>query len=530
LEVSFLKNILSSLASSIERHQAQAHLKTLFDDRNRIIESIDDGFFVIDRDYTVSMWNKEAARILSYQHDEIIGKKLTQFIDKEVFYNFYRWFDDAFAKKVTTHFEEQSATTGRWYDVSVYPEGERLSVFFRDISSQKKLEQALRSSNERFEKVTQATQDAIWDWDLPSKSILWGTGYYTMFGYGVDGPQAFDLWKERIHPDDIQRVTNSLEQALYGLGDPGAEKWQCEFRFRRADGSYAHVIDMGLVLRNEAGDATRMVGAMNDISHRKEYEASLQALNEQLEMNVEELAKSNHELEQFAYIASHDLQEPLRMVSSFLEQLRKKYDNELDDRAQTYIHYAVDGAARMRQIILDLLDFSRVGKFTDPPTPVSLAQVVGEATLLLGEQVKESQARIRHEGLPVVQGHKSALVQIMQNLLGNAIKYARKETPPQIEVRAAEEKDQWAISVSDNGIGIDPAYTEKVFLLFQKLHRREEYPGTGMGLAIVKKNVELMGGKVWVESNLGQGATFIFTLPKNIKKSIHKKGKHETSA
>jgi light-regulated signal transduction histidine kinase (bacteriophytochrome) len=254
-----------------------------------------------------------------------------------------------------------------------------------------------------------------------------------------------------------------------------------------------------------------------DITDRKLWETQLKELNKNLQKNAKELAISNAELEQFAYVASHDLQEPLRMVTSFLTQLEKKYSDVVDDKGRQYIYFAVDGAKRMRQIILDLLDFSRVGRTENDLEEIDLNKVVNEICGLYHRQIEELEGTVEYHDLPRLTSYKTPIRQIFQNLIGNSLKYHSRDRVPRIEITSNETDSMIEIAVKDNGIGIAEEYFEKIFIIFQRLHNREEYSGTGMGLAIAKKIIENMGGKIWVESKEGEGTTFYFTLQKNMK-------------
>lgn len=254
-----------------------------------------------------------------------------------------------------------------------------------------------------------------------------------------------------------------------------------------------------------------------DITDRKLWETQLKELNKNLEKHAKELAISNAELEQFAYVASHDLQEPLRMVTSFLTQLEKKYSDVVDDKGRQYIYFAVDGAKRMRQIILDLLDFSRVGRTENDLEEIDLNKVVNEVCGLYHRQIEELGGAVEFQNLPKLTSYKTPIRQVFQNLIGNSLKYHSADRATRIEITSNETDSMVEIAVKDNGIGIAEEYFEKIFIIFQRLHNREEYSGTGMGLAIAKKIVENMGGKIWVESKEGEGTTFHFTLQKNIK-------------
>ncbi len=244
--------------------------------------------------------------------------------------------------------------------------------------------------------------------------------------------------------------------------------------------------------------------------------AELEELSAKLEERVQErtakLWRSNKELEQFAYIASHDLQEPLRMVASFGELLALRYQGKLDDKADRYIHFMVEGACRMQALINDLLAYSRVSSKAKPLEPVDGNKVLESALENKKITLGESHADIVSDRLPVVFADRLQLVQVFQNLVGNAIKFHGEE-PPKVRVSAERDGDRWIITVADNGIGIEETYTERIFQIFQRLHQRGEYEGTGIGLAIVKKIVEREGGRIWVESEPGAGARFRFTLP-----------------
>jgi light-regulated signal transduction histidine kinase (bacteriophytochrome) len=258
-----------------------------------------------------------------------------------------------------------------------------------------------------------------------------------------------------------------------------------------------------------------VVGAIQDITDQKMYESSLKSLNEMLEARARELANSNAELEQFAYVASHDLQEPLRMITSFLTQLELKYGEQLDERARKYIHFAVDGARRMRQIILDLLEFSRVGRIEEEPEIIDLNQLVAEVCTLQSKRLREKNAEVNFSDLPEIQGYRTPLIQVFQNLISNAVKYSKESIAPVVNITSRESAAYWEFSVQDNGIGMEADHFDKIFVIFQRLHTKDKFSGSGIGLAIVKKIIENLGGKIWVESELGNGTTFFFTLKKS---------------
>jgi light-regulated signal transduction histidine kinase (bacteriophytochrome) len=237
----------------------------------------------------------------------------------------------------------------------------------------------------------------------------------------------------------------------------------------------------------------------------------LDAEKSKVEAANRELARSNAELEQFAYVASHDLQEPLRMVSSYTQLLEHRYGDVLDDKARKYIFYAVDGARRMQGLINDLLAYSRLGTRGEPLQATDSHAALGEAIHTLSPALAESDALVTNGDLPLVLADRSQLVQLFQNLLGNAVKFHGRESP-RVHVSAEARGDEWVFCVRDNGIGIEAQHFERIFVIFQRLHTREEFPGTGIGLALCKRVVERHGGRIWVESEPGKGSSFYFSL------------------
>jgi PAS domain S-box-containing protein len=322
------------------------------------------------------------------------------------------------------------------------------------------------------------------------------------FGYHRDellGQQVKNIipegFAERLVADDLRSAADALAQQI-GTG--------IELTARRKDGSAFPIEIMLSPLESPTG--ILVTAAIRDITERKKSE-------DRLAKTIEELRSSNDDLQQFAYVASHDLQEPLRMVASYTQLLAKRYKGRLDSDADDFIAYAVDGSNRMRGLIQDLLAYSRAGTNGKPLRKVSTEKALNEALTNLRATIQESGAAVTHDALPAITTDETQLMQVFQNLIGNAIKYRSAEVP-HVHVSAVKNGGKgWIFSVRDNGLGIAPEYFERIFVLFQRLHGREEFKGTGIGLTICKKIVERLGGRIWVESQPHQGSTFSFALP-----------------
>ncbi|MDM8549062.1 ATP-binding protein [Desulfobacterales bacterium HSG2] len=287
-----------------------------------------------------------------------------------------------------------------------------------------------------------------------------------------------------------------------------------ELKLVRKDGTRFDAYLKSVAVEDTEGNITRARTVITDISDRKQAEEALRE-------RTEELERSNRDLEQFAYVVSHDLTEPLRTVSSYVQLLERRYKGKLDADADDFIGFAVDGATRMHALIRDILAFSRVGTRGKPFEPVEAEHIFTEAMANLRVAVTESRAVVTHDALPSVFGDASQLTRVFQNLISNAMKF-RGEEPPRIHITAERKGRKWLFSFRDNGIGIDPEHSDRIFVIFRRLHTRDKYPGTGIGLAICKKIVERHGGRLWVESREGAGSVFCFTLPVQENKGVPK--------
>lgn len=515
-ETSFLFNVTINLTTKIQRSNSKKALENSLQERNNILESIGDAFFTVDNNWIITYWNKESERVTGYNRNHVIGENFWEACSKLIGKKYQEKYYQNMKKDKNFSFQDYFDNLNAWLDINIYPSESGLSVYFKDITKTKKFEEELIASNERFEKSTSATNDAIWDWNMEINLIYRGRGFRKLFGHEIPKKtynlNVLRLIESTIHTEDAPRVIESLKKAIT---NPENKNWEAEYRYKRADGTFAYVVNRGVIIRNKFGDAIRIVGAIQDITERKRQEESLKLLNRKLEAQTKELINSNEELEQFANIASHDLQEPLRMITSFLTQLEKKYNNKLDEKGKQYIHFAVDGALRMRNIILDILEYSKIGKNADiEMESIDIRAIIHDIWKINNKTVEETRASIHCSEMPVINSFKTPVMQIFHNLIGNALKYKTPHTKPVIKIMAQDQSNYWLFSIQDNGIGIQKEFQQKIFEIFQRLHTKNEFSGTGIGLAIVKKQIENLGGKIWVESEYGTGSTFYFTLPK----------------
>lgn len=375
----------------------------------------------------------------------------------------------------------------------------------REAATRRRAESAARESEERFRLLLDSTGEGIYGVDRDGRCIFANQACLRMLGYdSLDellGQPIHDL----VHPHSPSEGQPFAGTCRIQLAHERGEELHLddEILWRR-DGSCFPAEYTSQPIRRD-GEVMGSVVSFLDISERTQA-------REQLERHAGELARSNEELEQFAYVASHDLQEPLRMVGSFAQLLAKRYQGRLDDEADEFIGYLVDGAKRMQQLINDLLEYSRVGTHGGALTAVNADACLDAALDNLQLAIEESDAVISREPLPVVHAEESQIVQLFQNLIGNAIKF-RGDEAPRIHVRAKKQDCDWRFEIRDNGIGIDPAFQDRIFQIFQRLHGKSEYPGTGIGLALCKRIVARHGGCIWLDSQPGRGTTFYFTLP-----------------
>jgi PAS domain S-box-containing protein len=370
-----------------------------------------------------------------------------------------------------------------------------------DITERRRAEAALRESEERFRHTFELAGSGIAHVGMDGRLLRVNPRLGEILGYAPAELVGLSV-KDVSHPED-RDITNAERDRMHAGLIPsfGVQK-----RYRHRDGRDVWVDLTVTMVRDADGRGQYDIAIFDDITERKQAEYALHHAHE-------ELKRSNAELAQFAYVASHDLQEPLRMVSSYTQLLARRYGDRLDADAQEFMAYVVDGAARMKQLIEDLLAYSRIGTRAREFRQVAVDVPLRRAINNLRAAIEEASATVSYDALPVLVADDMQLAQLFQNLIGNALKF-RSASVPRIHVCAAESDSEWIFAVRDNGIGIEPQYFERIFMVFQRLHGKEAFPGTGIGLAICKKVVERHDGRIWVESKPGEGATFHFTLAK----------------
>jgi PAS domain S-box-containing protein len=379
-----------------------------------------------------------------------------------------------------------------------------------DVTERKMTEDKLSASEIRYRSLFEAAKDGILILNAETGVVVDVNPFLIkLLGFSHEDFIGKNIWELGFFKDIAANQANLLE-----LQQEEYIRYE-DLPLETSDGRKFHVEFTSNVYHT---NHNRVIQCnIRDISERK-------LAQEQLLKTLEELKRSNTELEQFAYIASHDLQEPLRAVAGMVQLLQKRYQGQLDERADEYTNLAIDGATRMQTLITDLLTYSRVERRNNPMQPIDANKSLASALRNLQTAIAENSATVTSDTLPTLEADASQLTQLFQNLIGNAIKF-HGEHPTLVHVGIEKMEDVWHFSVRDNGIGIDPQYFERIFLIFQRLHTRREYSGTGIGLAICRKIVERHGGRIWIDSQPGQGTTFHFTIP--VKTSLQEPIKHE---
>ncbi len=495
-----------------QRKLALENLEKSVSDKNAILESIGDAFFTLNKNWEITYWNKKAESFTGYHYKDVLGMYFWDLYKQDVDTKFHKQFVKAMESEQNVFFEDYNLNRKKWFDFRLYGSKNGISAYISDITIKKKTNILLKEANQLFEKVTQATNDAIWEWDINLNKVRRSKQFVDKFGEDLNPffckPNS---WKFMLSPEKYTNLQNKVKEVLK---DKGQNKWELEYTISNAEKHVTNILERGIIERDNTGKPIKLVGAITDITNQKKLEKDLLKLNSELQLYSKKLEKSNKELEQFAFVTSHDLQEPLRMISSFLDLFQKKYGDQLDSKGKKYIFYATDAAKRMKTIIVDLLKYSRVTNVDGPKEDVDLNKIIQDFKTLRAKRIEDTAASIVSDNLPVVHGYTALLTQIFHALLDNALKYAKQDFPPLIDVLVEDKDTEWLFTIKDNGIGIAPEFHEKIFLLFQRLHNKDSYSGTGIGLTYVKRSVEFLGGKIWLESEENEGTSFYFTLKK----------------
>jgi len=494
------------------RKAADAHLVQMEARYRGLLEAAPDAMVVVNQAGEIIIVNVQAEKRFGFHRHELLGEKMTRIIPggfaERLIADGARTAADALAQQIGAGIE----LTGRRKDGSEFPieimlspldgaEGILVTAAIRDISVRKAADAHLVRMEARYRELLEAAPDAMVVINQAGLIVLMNLQAEKQFGYKREEAIGKDVtsiipvgFAERLVADGMRSAQESVEQQI-GSG--------IELIARRRDGSEFPIEIMLSPLGGEQG--ILVTAAIRDITKRKNADAYLLR-------KVEELNRSNEELGQFAYIASHDLQEPLRMVASYTELLARRYKGKLDSDADEFMAYAVDGAHRMQQLIKDLLTYSRVATNERRLRETSSQDALTHALHNLRAAIADANAHITSDPMPTVFADATQLVQVFQNLISNAIKY-QSHGAPRVHISAAQTgTGGWIISIQDNGLGIEKQYFEKIFGMFQRLHQRDEFSGTGIGLAVCKKIIEQHGGRIWVTSEPGEGSLFQFTL------------------
>jgi PAS domain S-box-containing protein len=500
-----------------ERKQAEETLRRLAE----IVESSHDAIIATTPSGEITSWNPGARDLYGHRADEAMGRPLDLLLPPAHADADENLLSQALAGRRLEDFEtEHRRKDGSLVPVSVTVSPMRdsrraivgASVIVRDRTERKRAEEAMREVQEAFRRAFE---------DAPIGMALFGVeaddrgrllqvnnSMCQITGYASRELTSMRL-EEITHPADAD-VERPLADGLLSGQIPN---YQLEKRYLCGDGRTVWVMHNASIAHDSSGRLLYGIAQVQDITRRKETEDRLAAVASELERRASELERSNSDLQEFAYVASHDLSEPLRMVSSYVQLLARRYQGQLDSDADDFIGYAVDGVNRMQRLIDDLLAYSRAGTSEYRFGPVDVGELVRDTLVGMQATVTDSGATVEVGDLPEVWGDEGQLRQLFQNLIGNGIKFRRPEEPPRVEVTAERHGRTWRFRVSDNGIGIDPRHAERIFSVFKRLHGRDEYPGSGIGLSICKRIVERHHGRIAVEASPSGGSTFAFTIP-----------------
>jgi PAS domain S-box-containing protein len=496
--------------SSQELIQANSEVRAIF-------QAIPDLLFRLDSEGRILNYKAGATADLLIDPKELLGKRIQDVPLKQVSEKFREAIQQVQESKTIISVEYSLSLQDQpiFFEARLVPLPEdQIVVIIRNITKRKQAEEALKQAAKRFNLVTLATQDAIFDWDIVTHTIWRNENYQRIFGAAERCIDTDDWWNNRIHPEDRELVNNVQSLALKG----DANIISMEYRLRRLDGSYAFVVDRSHIVRDNKGQAIRMIGALNDITERKQAEEKIHKLNEELELRVIErtvqLEAANKELEAFAYSASHDLRTPLRAIDGYTNILLEDYTQFLDEEGKRICDIISNETKRMSRLIDDLLSFSHISHTEMQISSINMEVLPYSVFYELTTPEDRERIEFRVASLPPANGDPTLIREVWMSLISNAVKFSSKRERAVIEVGFQQTGQKTIYFVRDNGAGFDMQYSNKLFGVFQRLHGEKEFEGSGVGLAIVQRLIHRHGGEIWAESQVDKGATFFFTLGK----------------
>lgn len=508
-----IRNIINRINSS--RKFTEISLRESEKKYRLIFETANEGIWITDSNRNTIMVNQRLSELLGYSINEIVGKRSSDFLFPG---------QDAIRKEALEALNSGQKTSREfklrrkdgsvlWIISNSSPviddKGKLVKTvsLLTDITLRKKAEIKLKEAQEKLNFALESGNIGVWEWNLITNEISWDERMERMFGLEPGSfEKTFKAFSDLVNEEDIGHLEKSIHETLNN-----GTSYADIYRTRPIKGKQKYITSRAVINKDKDNNPVSLIGVCFDVTWlREETEHTIVQLNE-------ELLRSNKELENFAYIASHDLQEPLRMVSCFTQLLSQQYSDKLDEKAGEYIYFAVEGANRMYELLNGLLAYSRIHTKGKNFSQVNLSHVVENVTKNLSLKIKESKSTIETGNLPVVYADETQMIQLFQNLISNAIKFSTDK--PGITISSFLDGDQYCFAIRDNGLGIESQYFEKIFNIFQRLQPREKYEGTGIGLAICKRIVERHGGKIWLESQPGHGSTFYFTIPVKLSSS-----------
>jgi PAS domain S-box-containing protein len=476
------------------------------------------GIVTMDKKFCYTSWNEATEKLTGIKKEDAIGKTIFE-LYPEIKGSDLEKLLERVLEGEKVHISERPMFGGGFYEGHLVPlldeKGEITGILnmINDISKLKVSEEKLRERERFIQKVSDVVPSLICVYNINTGEYLFiNKAIQNFLGYSLQEALAggMEFFLSITHPDDLIKIMAENQDALNAANTQpdfnDSQPLSFEYRMKHKQGHWIWVNTYGIIFdRDKDGKVEYLLNVSLDITERKKAEEILNSKNI-------ELTRSNQELEQFAYVASHDLKEPLRMVSSYTQLIEKHFAEVMDEEGREFIQYAIEGAKRMGILINDLLDYSRIGRQPANFTPVDCNDILADVSANLEREIEAHNAKIILKNLPVIKAARTYLSQLFQNLIENALKFHGEEAPV-IEIESKQLNGEWEFTVKDNGIGISPEYKDRIFVIFQRLHSRDKYAGTGIGLAICKKIVELHGGRIWIESTLGEGTSFHFTIP-----------------